>query len=305
MNKIIMRARGGLGNQLFQYSYAFALQKANPDYKIIVDAKEYSKYYWPFQLDEYEFDNTEIYYDKKFKCDFSMKVFHVYQRLYSALKNHTYNTSKRLIKKGKLYTGTFSPEIRKYGGRDIYMYGYFQDAGLLTPIREELAQAIKLKNVNDTVKSYIEKMKEEAVSVSIRVARREEIENGEKFIYDGADYYKKCLNAIKQKRGKVQPVIFSNNIDLIKEEKWFDDVADDILYVENCSATEQLELMTHCRDFIMANSTFSWWGAFLGSTGKDSIIYSPRIWYTGSDIDDTKLQFPGLLIYGENGEKDL
>lgn len=300
MNKIIMRARGGLGNQLFQYSYAYALQRVNPDYKIIIDAKEYSKYYWPFQLDEYGFDDTEVFYDKKFKCDFSMKVFHVYQHFYSALKKHTYNTSKRLIKKGKLYTGTFSPEIRKYDGRDIYMYGYFQDADLLIPVREKLAEIIKLKNLNDKVKSYLEKIKEEAVSVSIRVAKSEELEIGEKYIYDGAEYYKKCLDLIKQKRGKVQPVIFSNNINFIKEEKWFDDIAEDIIYVEDCSATEQLELMKYCRDFIMANSTFSWWGAFLGSVGKDSIIYSPKIWYTGSDIEKTKLRFPGLIILDES-----
>ncbi len=295
MNKIIMRARGGLGNQLFQYSYALALQKVNPDYKIIIDAKEYDKYYWPFQLDEYDLKNTEISYDKKFKCDFSMKIFHVYQRIYSSIKKHTYHTSKRLIKKGRLYTGTFSPEIRKYDGRDIYMYGYFQDALLLEPIRNELADAIKLKNPSDTVKSYTEKIGPNAVVVSIRVARQEELDNGEKFVYDGADYYKKCLNVIKQKRGDVQIVVFSNNIDYIKQEGWFDGFGSDILYIENCSATEQLELMTHCKDFVLANSTFSWWGAFLGATGKDSIIISPRIWYDGEDINDTKLKFQGLI----------
>lgn len=297
MNKIIVRARGGLGNQLFQYSYALALQKVNPDYQIIIDAKEYDNYYWPFQLDEYELGNTEIYKNKKFKCDFAMKLFHVYQHFYTVFKKRTYQTSKRLIRKGKLFTGTFSPEIRKYDGRDLYMYGYFQDAALLEPIRENLMETITLKNLSDRVKSYIDKIGPGAVVVSIRVARQEELDNGEKFVYDGAEYYRKCLDYIKHKRGDIQPVIFSNNVERIKNEGWFDNIGDNILYIENCSATEQLELMKKCRDFVLANSTFSWWGAFLGATGKDSIVISPRIWYDGSDIDDTKLRFPGLITF--------
>lgn len=306
MNNIIMRARGGLGNQLFQYSYALALQKANPGYKIIIDAKEYDKYYWPFELDEYASNSTEVYYDKKFKCDFSMKLFHVYQHFYCALKKHTYVTSERLIKKGKLYTGTFSPEIRKYNGKDVYMYGYFQDAALLEPIREELAEVISLKNPGDNVKSYAEKIGGSAVSVSVRVARQEELDNGEKFVYDGAEYYRNCIEIIKRQRKNIQIVVFSNNVELIRREGWFDGIGCDILYIENCSATEQLELMKKCRDFVLANSTFSWWGAFLGATGKDSIIISPRIWYEGEDIDNTKLRFTGLRVYDwDNGTADL
>lgn len=296
MNNIIVRIRGGLGNQLFQYAYAVALQKANPGYKIILDAKEFGSYYWPFQLDEYDLKNTEIYYDKKFKCDFSMKKFHLYQYVYGLIKKRTYNTSERLIKKGKLYTGTFSPEIRKYDGRDIYLYGYFQDAALLEPIRAELAHIIKLNDLREHVAEYAEKIGPNAVAISVRVARQEELDNGEKFVYDGSDYYKKCLSEIKQTRGEVQPVVFSNNVEKIKQEGWFDDLGRDILYIENCSATEQLELMNRCRDFILANSTFSWWGAFLGAYDKDSIIIAPRIWYEGDDIDDTKLRFDGLIV---------
>lgn len=305
MNKIIVRARGGLGNQLFQYSYAYALQKANPDYKIIIDAREYDKYYWPFQLNEYDLMNTEISYDKKFKCDFSMKVFHVYQHFYCKLKKHTYITSDRLIKKGKLYTGTFSPEIRKYNGRDVYMYGYFQDAEILEPFRAELVETIKLKNESEAVNSYSEMICENAVAVSIRVARQEELESGEKYVYDGAEYYKKCLEFIKSIRGNIQPVVFSNNVELIKKEGWFDDIGQDIIYVENCSATEQIELMKKCRDFILANSTFSWWGAYLGATDKDSVIIAPKIWYEGEDINNTKLRFPGLMVFDRDNKADI
>lgn len=300
MNEIIVRARGGLGNQLFQYAYAYALQKANEGYKIIIDAGEYEKYYWPFQLDEYELGNAEIYRDKKFRCDCSMAFFHVYQHFYSKLKKRTYQTSERLIKKGKLYTGTFSPPIRRYGGKDIYMYGYFQDAAILEPIRVELAGQLKLKNPSQKVDSYAPLIGGNAVAVSVRVAREEELANGERYVYDGADYYKKCLDAVKRKRGNIRPVIFSNDVGRIRDEKWFEGY-DGVIYIEDCSATEQLELMRLCRDFIMANSTFSWWGAFLGSAGKDSLIICPRIWYEGMDIDQTKLRFTGLTVFEKDG----
>lgn len=303
MNNIYVRVRGGLGNQLFQYSYALALQKVNPNYKIILDAKEYDDYYWPFQLNEYVTDGTEVSYGKKLKCDASMRFFHLYQFLYSRIKKHTYVTSERLIKKGKLYSGTFSPQIRKYDGKDIYVYGYFQDAAILQPLREELAEIIKLKNFSEKVSVYKKNIGPAAVAVSVRVARKEELANGEKYVYDGAEYYKNCLALIKQKRGEIQPVVFSNDVERIKSEAWFDDIGKDIIYIENCSATEQLEIMKNCNDFVLANSTFSWWGAFLGAAGKDSIIYAPKIWYEGEDVSDTKLMFDGMKIYGaDNGE---
>ncbi len=294
MNNIIVRVRGGLGNQLFQYAYAVALRNENPKYKIILDTREFAKYYWPFELDRFNLSDTEIYSDKKFKNDASVKFFHVYQRLYSMIKGHTYETSNRLIKKGKLYTGTFSPEIRKYDGRDIYLYGYFQDASVLEPIRKELSEIFTVKNLSESSLDYSNKIRPDSIAVSVRFARQEEIANNEKFVYGGFEDYKKCIEYIKEKRGNVQLVVFSNNIDKIKSDWQLGDLGSDVLYIENCSATEQIELMRKCNDFILANSTFSWWGAFLGAAEKDSIILAPRIWYEGKDIDETKLRFSGF-----------
>lgn len=297
MSKILVRIRGGLGNQLFQYAYALALRKYNAGYKIVLDIREFDKYYWPYGLSDFVLDeDVEILREGKAEYDRSIKFFHLYQYLYNKVKRRYYDTSERLLKKGKLYTTTFSPKLRNYNGKDIYMYGYFQDVAMLEPIRSELLQSMTLKNISNNVKRYKQSIKENSVVISIRVARQEEIDHGEKFVYDGAEYYKRCLEYIKKKRGDVQVVVFSNNISKIKDESWFNGVTDDVLYIEECSATEQLELMKGCRDFILANSTFSWWGAYLGACGKDSIIIAPRIWYTGDDIDDIKLKFDNMII---------
>ena len=301
MNKIYVRIRGGLGNQLFQYAYAAALKEYNPSYEIILDKREFEKYYWPFELDKYKLDGSAQVFDgRKLKYDRSISFFHLYQYVYSKLTKKSYMTSSRLAKKGKLYTGVFSPEPRKYeDGRDLYLYGYFQDVDLIMPIRQKLIEQLSLKEYRAELNDYLSLIKEQSTAVSIRVARQEELKNGEKFVYDGKEYYLKCLAEIERRHGKQQVVVMSNDIDKIINEKWFADYEDDIVYVRDMTAGEQIEIFKKCRDFALANSTFSWWGAFLGAYGKDSVIIVPRIWYDGDRLEDTKLRFEGMMVDDE------
>ena len=298
MNETIyVRIRGGLGNQMFQYAFAYMLSKKYVCSKLILDIREYKDYYWPFELDCFNLPTNYEISTQKLKYDSKIKSYHFYQGIYRRL-HHKSPTSlkKSYIKKGYLFCVQYCEMPPDKLSDDIYLYGYFQNADLLAPIREDLSKIFVLKEQTDLVKKYLKRIKPNSVSINIRFAKEIELKNNETYTYSSKKYYVELVKEIKKRRKEnIQLVISSNDIKNVKQEKWFDDF-DDVVFVENCSAIEQLEIMKHCRDFVLSNSTFSWWIGYLGSFNKDSVVLAPKTWFQGQDITDTKIKFEEMEI---------
>ncbi len=91
------------------------------------------------------------------------------------------------------------------------------------------------------------------------------------------DYYEKALSLFSSDR---QVVIFSDDPQWCKEQNVFED--DRFLVSEGNSSYHDLYMMTKCSDFIIANSTFSWWGAWLANRGR---VVAPSIWFGPNNSD--------------------
>lgn len=289
---IYIRLRGGLGNQMFQYAFAYMLRKTYNYSNFVFDIREYDDYYWPFDLDKFNLPNNYEISNRKLEYDSQIKKYHFYQGLYRRFHHKSpTHLKKNIIKKGYLFCGQYCEMPPKQLPDSVYLYGYFQNADLFVDIREELTDVFNLKKRTKIADYYISKIKHNSVSINVRFAKEIELKNNEVYIYSNKNYYVKLANEIKKRRKEnVQLVVSSNDIKMIKQERWFNDF-DDVLFVENCSATEQLEIMKHCRDFILSNSTFSWWVGYLGSFNKDSIVLAPKIWFQGQDASTTKIIF--------------
>ena len=295
--RIYIRIRGGLGNQMFQYAFAYILAKKYKYSAFVFDIREYNDYYWPFDLNKFDLPKNYEVSNRKLKYDCQIKMYHLYQGLFRRVfhKSPT-RLKKSIIKKGYLFCGQYCEMPSMQLPDDIYLYGYFQNADLLTDVREELVKIYKFKDRTEIVDYYLSKIKCNSVSINIRFPKEIELKNNETYTYSSKGYYIDLARAIiKRRKEEVQLVISSNDIELVKQEKWFDGF-NDVVFVENCSAIEQLEIMRHCRDFILSNSTFSWWVGYLGSFNKDSIVFSPKIWFQGQSIDDTKIRFQEMEI---------
>lgn len=303
MKVCVVRIRGGLGNQMFQYAFAYLVCKQLDDCKIIMDIREYKKYFWPFDLLDFCLFGNSVVSIEKQKYDFSIKKYHLWQYLYRKFKQKSPNFIKKsLLKKGYLFSGTYCEMPMNIPDKnEVYLYGYYQNAELLLPIRQELVKIFSFKKQNDNIDFYKKMInKKNSLSVCVRLAKQVELDIGEKYIYSSKCYYRKLIAEVERRRGvKPQLVVTSNDIERIIEEKWFSDY-ENVIYVKSCSATEQMEILRNCNDYILSNSTFSWWVAFLGSFGKNSLVFAPRIWYQGEDIlKDTKLYFEGMEIIDE------
>ena len=92
-------------------------------------------------------------------------------------------------------------------------------------------------------------------------------------------FYKSGMDKIQQERGECKFFVFSDVIDEIIADRWFEGY--DVIYVKSCSVVESFMLLRSCNDFVIANSSFSWWGAWL-CENKTKIVYSPNYFFTES-----------------------
>jgi len=182
--------------------------------------------------------------------------------------------------------GLISVEESKMGTNEIkgnsILDGYWQDEGLFDNIKAELRNKLVFKqkpilNINSN-------------SVSIH-ARRGDYLNGDYFVdLAKTDYYKKAIEYVLSKAENPTFYIFSNDINWAKE--YFSFIKQNKVFLNN-NTIEDLYLMSLCKHNITANSTYSWWAAWLNSS-PDKIVIQPHKWYETKNIE--KLKQRGSVI---------
>ena len=102
---------------------------------------------------------------------------------------------------------------------------------------------------------------------------------------NGITYYKDAINHINSQIENPVYFIFSDDMQWVKEHINIPDKT--VYYMDHNDITENYEdlrLMTECKHFIIANSTFSWWAAYLGKFA-DKIVIAPKKWLMNNDTD--------------------
>ena len=154
---------------------------------------------------------------------------------------------------------------------DYTLYGFFQTEKYFKhcarEIREE--QFTFKKHIIDECKEIIDECFEEPIALHIR--RGDFLTNSGNHHNQSLDYYEKALSKFNVKR---QVVIFSDDPKWCMEQELFS--GDRFLVSEAAGPYHDLYLMTQCSDFIIANSSFSWWGAWLANRGK---VIAPKKWF--------------------------
>jgi len=163
-----------------------------------------------------------------------------------------------------------NPSLEDQLPNDVTIDGFFQDWKIVEPIRKQFIERLSFNT--DILKKYPDIS--ECVFVHIR--------GGDYLTWNGfvdlRQYYEKCLSLIQDKI-----VVFTNDIRYAKMI-----LTDPFEYiVENEEDT--LYLMSKCKGCICANSTFSWWGAYLN---PDRQIFIPSKWSN----DTSYYSFPGTTI---------
>lgn len=290
---------GGLGNQMFQYAYSYLVSKEKNDADIVLDARYYKDYYWGFELDKLNIPYSKAINENiKMPYDNSVKKYHVYQRAYEIIHGHRPNRlSKKYLKKNYLFCGTFCEAPSKVKKeKDAVIYGYFQNVAILENVRSNLFDMFTAKEISKTASDYIESLTEGCTLISMRLLSEQEQKQPKKEnILQDENYYKEAIKLALDKNKTTQFVFMSNDIERIKKFDWIKDIKNEKVFVEKCTPIEQMEIMKHCDNFIVSNSSFSWWGAYLGTTRSNGFVIAPRIWYRGLPLEKTGLSFKNII----------
>ncbi len=294
---IIVRMRGGLGNQMFQFAFAYALKKQYSCVdKIFLDTRGFKHYYRAFDLDDFLLDGEcEILKKGPLRYDVSFRLFNLTRGILKRVfKKNIADAPKFLARKGMIYSDrvcSIPPQIRK---KSIYLFGYFQDADILNPYRVELSKMFSLKGkASAKLEKYLSLIKNNNVVVSVRISENNKLEG---LKYTEKEYYFHALNELFKIKKIEQIIIMSNRLNIVKDEDWFSKYGIECLYIDGCSPAEQMEIMKRCENYIISNSTFSWWGAYLGNVDHNGVILAPEDWYTSDKLEETKMMFDEISI---------
>ena len=268
----IVRMSAGLANRMFQYSYYLYLKKNG--LQAFVD-NNYKVTQWETENIEWEriFPNAPI-------NQASQSLILKYGGGYNYFDKIRRHYLKFLCKVWNAKDPTKIPsdeELAKYR----YFIGVFQDASFINSIKNEVYNAFKFSNFekNSFNADLTSKIKSEN-SVSIHVRKGKDYLKFDRFKNTCSnEYYKEAIEIIRNKVKNPTFYVFTDNPEWVKEN--FRNL--DYTLVDNNPSVGwgnhfDLQLMSYCKHNIIANSTYSWWGAFLNQN-LEKIVIDPKYWF--------------------------
>ena len=271
---IYVRIRGGLGNQLFQYSAARSLAD-RLNVNLGLDTREYNAGS-PFEMGLKHFNIRAEFNPKGLikhrKNGFSKYILDI------AMGNH-----KNVYKETNLrFNNLFHSLPNK-----TYLKGYWQSEKYFENNQKNIFKDLQL--IAPQSKKNIKTLEtiSKTNSVSLHIRRGDYVTNSAYNMKHGTcslDYYKKSVDYLSKSLNKNFTIFaFSDDPEWVfKNLK----LPMDIQFIEHNSSKknyEDLRLMSQCNHNIIANSSFSWWGAWLNKSPKRTII-SPKKWYADKNI---------------------
>lgn len=276
-NMIIVKLMGGLGNQMFQYSLGKNLSIIkNIPLKLDIN------FYKDNNNRQYFLDNYDIFepfssFEEILKIGYRGlsgtygSIFKRFQKLFPIkLRTILYEN----------YLKPFNNKILKVGN-SIYLDGYWQSEKYFYQNRNLIRQIFSNpKSVSEDIREYGKKLSKYK-SVSIHIRRGDYVTNPETLNVHGIcslEYYYKSMDYIVSKEKEAHFFIFSDDLRWVKENFQSNHSFNLVNFEGNSSPTEELWLMSQCKHHLIANSSFSWWGAWL-SQNPQKMVIAPKKWF--------------------------
>lgn len=258
---LIVKFQGGLGNQMFQYAFYKRLSLEGKKVKA--------------DLSEYQYDKRAFQLNNVFPFVCIQKVNPLARRLYLP--------SYRLRHFSPLYIGESNPgefDSRFLRTLNGFLDGYWQSEQYFKNIKGELLNDFRFPETipQDIYDRKVRMQKQETVSVHVRRGDYLKPENAP--IFGGIctlQYYQKAIDYFRRFLNNPVFYFFSDDMDWVKANL----KAANAVYIDNSQLSPDyswydLLLMSQCKHNIIANSSFSWWGAWLNQFPEKKVVCPTR-----------------------------
>lgn len=302
---LIARITGGIGNQLFQYAFMRSLSiKLNQKFKL--DLSWYRDYHKFEKTNDPNAATKREYLLDKFNIKENL-LNPVYLSISYRLNNSS--ISNKILKYPPFRYFSYSIvaesdfNINKIQGlHNIYLTGFWQNSDLFEEFSDLIKEEFALKNKLSAENKILLKNIESTNSVAVHIRRGDLLSRPVAVAEQPSSseqYYYNAINKIKGKVEKPKIFIFSDDINWVKNNHKFDIP---ITYVDNDGPDfEHFKLMCNCKHQIIANSTFSWWAAWLNNY-QEKIVISPKWWYRDPIKNESIIRIPENWIILNNLE---
>ncbi|MGQ4003439.1 alpha-1,2-fucosyltransferase [Francisellaceae bacterium CB52] len=270
----IIKVLGGLGNQMFQYAFYLQQKATSQGSDTLLDISAFDKY----KLHNgYELQKVFQNIDHKYATNDELK------KLYGFY----YYLGKLAQKSSKYIKQTDFGYNQKYLNLDQgYFNGYWQSEKYFKNVENHLREHFEFPELDLKGKELLNDL-ENKNTVSIHIRRGDYINHPDHGGICDQAYYQKAIKHFNQNIDNCHFMIFSNDIDWCKENI----VTKSVSYVDwnaGENSYRDMHLMSLCKHNIIANSSFSWWGAWLNKN-PDRIVIAPSKWLNSEQINQTDI----------------
>jgi hypothetical protein len=283
--KIFLSIDGGLGNQLFEYAFGRALAIRTGGELILDLWKCQRGRCRPFELHHFNIRARSISRAETVICRLANSDRFRLPR--GIVQTIAPGMLPRVVSKKQ---HGFDPKALEQSG-SVFADGWWQSELYFREHRQAIVDEFTFREAPDAVnQQWLEKIGG-TESVCLHVRRGDYVTDPyilKTFGICGLDYYKAAIELIQQKVASPTFFIFSNDPEWAKQN--LSVPGEHHFATHNCDVSdwEDLRLMSACRHFVVANSTFSWWGAWLsGHEGK--MVIAPRRWFAAEDHPATDI----------------
>lgn len=280
---VITKITSGLGNQLFQYALGRHLAIQN-NTRLWFDLRWYHS--------TYETDTVRHFKLDRFSIDYDLLDFSPWLYVSKATRLLPGRSLRPLIDTRKEQHFHLDPTVPQAKGAFITLDGFWQSEEYFRPNEAEIRRELTFRRTpGPTFAQYAQQIRAAQTPVSLHIRRGDYVNHPEfsqSFGALGMPYYEKALALMIEQHPNITLFIFTDDPGWVSQHMPFAQMSVLVTNTGPDADVDDVELMSLCHHHIIANSSFSWWGAWLNPR-PDKRVFAPKQWFLNKPWDTKDL----------------
>ncbi|GAB3489937.1 alpha-1,2-fucosyltransferase [Spirosoma knui] len=273
MAMVVAKITSGLGNQLFQYALARSLSLRNQA-SLYFDLSYYNQ--------TYASDTARLFRLQHFNINYRVLNASPYRFVAKATKLLPGRTLKPLIELVQERQFQFNPSVLRANARLLTLDGFWQSESYFETYADLIRAELSFTHQHGLAfTTYQRAIETSTTPVSVHIRRGDYVAHPEfskTFGFVGLDYYQAAIELLKKQFPNLHLFVFSDDQAWVQANLGLDVPHTFVSNIGENADLDDLQLMSLCQHHVIANSSYSWWGAWLNPL-KTKRVIAPKQWF--------------------------